>query len=82
MAEIQMAQGQYVAARQSLEVGLSYNFKVREHPVYHLIKARLEKRQGSFEEAVETLRTAMSLPAFKSKNSTRFRTQTSCCRVP
>ena len=69
MAEIQMAQGQYVAARQSLEVGLSYNFKVREHPIYHLIKGRLEKRQGNFEDAVETLRTAMSLPVFKSKSS-------------
>jgi tetratricopeptide repeat protein 21B len=38
MAQIQLHQGNYVSAQQSLEVGLSYNFEVRDHPLFHLVK--------------------------------------------
>jgi hypothetical protein len=37
MAQIQLHQGNYLNAQQSLEVGLSYNFEVRDHPLFHLV---------------------------------------------
>ena len=61
MAQIQLHQGNYLNAQQTLEVGLSYNFEVRDHPLYHLINAKVLKGQGDVEEAVDTLQVAMSL---------------------
>ena len=36
-------------------------FKVREHPLYHLINAKVNKDQGNVTEAIKTLQTAMIL---------------------
>ena len=55
MAQIQLHQGNHVKAQQSLEVGLSYNFQVRDHPLYHLINAKVLKDQGNLDEAISTL---------------------------
>lgn len=52
-------------ASKSLEVGLSLNFAVRDHPLYHLIKARIARKGGSVESAVKQLYALMDLPAFK-----------------
>ena len=38
MAQIHLHGGNHVAATASLDVGLSYNFQVRDHPIYFLIK--------------------------------------------
>ncbi|XP_060575597.1 tetratricopeptide repeat protein 21B-like isoform X3 [Ruditapes philippinarum] len=65
MAQIHLQQNNFKLANQSLEVGLSHNFEVRDHPLYHLIKARIQKKQGDNEEAVRTLQMAMSLPGIK-----------------
>ncbi|XP_052805384.1 tetratricopeptide repeat protein 21B-like isoform X2 [Mya arenaria] len=65
MAQIHLNQNNFKLANQSLEVGLSHNFEVRDHPLYHLIKARIQKKQGDNEEAVRTLQMAMSLPGIK-----------------
>ncbi|GFN94695.1 tetratricopeptide repeat protein 21b-like [Plakobranchus ocellatus] len=65
MAQIQLSQGNYKLASQSLEVGLSYNFQVRDHPLYHLIRARILKQQGETAEALTTLQMAMALPGVK-----------------
>ncbi|KDR09588.1 tetratricopeptide repeat protein 21B-like [Zootermopsis nevadensis] len=65
MAQILVQQGHYQRAAQSLEVGLSYNFKVREHPLYHLITALVQKQQGNIKECIETLQTAMTLTGLK-----------------
>ncbi len=46
---------------QSLEVGLSYNFEVRDHPIYHLITAKVQRERGEAREAVRTLQQAMKL---------------------
>ena len=46
LAQVQLHQGKFMNAKQSLEVGLSYNFEVREHPIYHLINAKVLKEQG------------------------------------
>uniref|UniRef100_A0ABI7YG35 Tetratricopeptide repeat domain 21B n=1 Tax=Felis catus TaxID=9685 RepID=A0ABI7YG35_FELCA len=50
---------------QSLELCLSYNFKVRECPLYHLIKAQSQKKMGEIAEAIKTLHMAMSLPGMR-----------------
>ena len=61
MAQVQLHQGNFMNAQQSLEVGLSYNFEVRNHPIYHLINAKVLKDQGEVKEAIRTLQTAMQL---------------------
>ncbi|XP_061174848.1 tetratricopeptide repeat protein 21B-like isoform X2 [Saccostrea echinata] len=66
MAQIHLYQNNFKLANQSLEVGLSYNFEVRDHPLYHLIKARILKKSGDSAEAVKTLQMAMALPGVKS----------------
>lgn len=65
MAQIYVHQGNFKAANQSLDIGLSYNFEVREHPLYHLIKARIFKKQGEYDQARNTLQAAMALPGVK-----------------
>ena len=34
---------------------------MREHPLYHLINAKVNKDQGNVTEAIKTLQTAMTL---------------------
>ncbi|KAL5010855.1 hypothetical protein ScPMuIL_013160 [Solemya velum] len=65
MAQIYLYQGNFKLANQSLEVGLSHNFMVRDHPLYHLIKARIWKKQGNLPEAIKTLQMSMMLPGVK-----------------
>ncbi len=55
----------YKSSNQSLELGLSYNFQIKNHPTYHLIKARILKQQNQIEEALRTLQLAMQLPGVK-----------------
>ena len=43
---------------------------MRDHPLYHLIKARIQKKQGDNEEAVRTLQMAMALPGVKGESKT------------
>uniref|UniRef100_A0A914W2S6 Tetratricopeptide repeat protein 21B n=1 Tax=Plectus sambesii TaxID=2011161 RepID=A0A914W2S6_9BILA len=66
MAQIFLQKNNFKQASQSLEVGLSFNFQVRDHPLYHLIKARIQKRSNHMEGAVQQLEAAMALPGFKS----------------
>ncbi len=40
--------------------------QVRDHPLYHLIKARILKKQGDMAEAVRTLQMAINLPGIRS----------------
>ncbi|KAJ8866732.1 hypothetical protein PR048_032593 [Dryococelus australis] len=61
MAQIHSRQDNFQSAAQSLEVGLSYNFKVRDHPLYHLITAQIQRHEGKLEDCLRSLKTAMSL---------------------
>lgn len=61
MAQILAYQGKYQLASQSLEVGLSYNFKIRDEPVYHLIIGMVQRQAGDLESCVKSCQTAMSL---------------------
>ncbi|XP_074652535.1 tetratricopeptide repeat protein 21B-like [Tubulanus polymorphus] len=67
LAQILLEKGKYQQADQSLEMGLSHRFEVREHPLYHLIKARIQKKMNENEEAVKTLQSAMSLPGVRKR---------------
>jgi tetratricopeptide repeat protein 21B len=69
MAQIYLYTDNFKMANQSLEQGLSYNFEVRDHPIYLLIKARILKKQGNLDEAVKTLQAAMLLPGVKNFSS-------------
>ncbi|KAL6260324.1 hypothetical protein P5V15_007855 [Pogonomyrmex californicus] len=61
MAQILAYQGKYQLASQSLEVGLSYNFKIRDEPVYHLIIGMVQREAGDLENCIKSCQTAMSL---------------------
>ena len=69
MAQIQLHQGNILNAQQSLEVGLSYNFEVRDHPIYHLINAKVMKSNGNLQDAIKTLQTALNLVNRKKQGS-------------
>lgn len=44
-------------------------FQIREHPLYHLIKAQANKKMGELTEAIRTLQMAMSLPSVRRAGS-------------
>ncbi|XP_049583785.1 tetratricopeptide repeat protein 21B-like isoform X2 [Syngnathus scovelli] len=62
MAQIHLLRGNFTLCSQLLEVCLSHNFEIREHPLYLLIKAQAKKKMGELTEAIQILQTAMSLP--------------------
>ncbi|KAG1679081.1 Tetratricopeptide repeat protein 21B [Nymphon striatum] len=74
MAEIHLLQENYQQASQSLEVGLSYNFSVRDKPSYSLIKAKIQKKMNEVEESVLTLTVAMSNAGIKPGSGSRKKT--------
>ncbi|XP_045636505.1 tetratricopeptide repeat protein 21B isoform X5 [Ursus americanus] len=65
IAQVYLSQEKFKLCSQSLELCLSYNFKVREYPLYHLIKAQSQKKMGEIAEAIKTLHMAMSLPGMR-----------------
>ncbi|XP_018767037.3 tetratricopeptide repeat protein 21B isoform X2 [Serinus canaria] len=65
MAQVYLAQNNIKLCSQSLELCLSHNFEVREHPVYHLIKAQTQKKVGEISEAIKTLKMARNLPGMR-----------------
>uniref|UniRef100_A0A8D0EDX2 Tetratricopeptide repeat protein 21B n=2 Tax=Salvator merianae TaxID=96440 RepID=A0A8D0EDX2_SALMN len=65
MAQVYLLQNNFKLCSQSLEFCLSYNFEVREHPVYHLIKAQAQIKMNEPAEAVKTLQMAMNLPGMR-----------------
>ena len=77
MAQIQLHQGNILNAQQSLEVGLSYNFEVRDHPIYHLINAKVHKSNGNHDDAIKTLQVIYSflilIKCFISNSNYMFR---------
>ena len=54
---------------------------MREHPLYHLIKAHIHKKQGETEEAIKTLQMAMSLPGVKSSSGNNCTRAGDCLKV-
>lgn len=69
LAQVHTREGSVQLAYDSLEQGLSYNFDLKSHPLYHLIRARILKRERKYEEACRLLQTTMNLPGVKSKTT-------------
>lgn len=65
MSQIHLANDQHKQATQFLEMGLSYNFQVRNIPLFHILKARISKWEGNHKEALDALETALDLPGMK-----------------
>uniref|UniRef100_A0A8C5SQE6 Tetratricopeptide repeat domain 21B n=1 Tax=Laticauda laticaudata TaxID=8630 RepID=A0A8C5SQE6_LATLA len=65
MAQVHLQQNNFQPCAQSLELCLSYNFQIREHPVYHLVKAQAQIKMGEIAEAIKTLQMAMNLPGMR-----------------
>ncbi|VDP26171.1 unnamed protein product [Onchocerca flexuosa] len=68
MAQIHFHKNDYEEASKCLDIGLSNNFKVREHPLYHLIRAKLQKNSKQFAASIQTLQKAIELPSFKAED--------------
>ncbi|KAM6170606.1 tetratricopeptide repeat protein 21A [Rhynchocyon petersi] len=73
MAQIYLAQGNYAMCSHSLELGVSHNFQVRDHPLYHFIKAKSLSKSGDYPEAIKTLKMIMKLPTLRGEESKKFR---------
>ncbi|XP_047136983.1 tetratricopeptide repeat protein 21B isoform X1 [Hydra vulgaris] len=65
MAQIYLQCNNYSACEASLENGLSFNFEVKNSPIYHIIKAKILKKNDNLDEALKTLVTAMNIPGVK-----------------
>ena len=77
MAQILVHRGQYQLASQTLEVGLSYNFKVRDNPIYHMILGMVAKENGDLEACIQNFRTAMIFAGMKPGDKSNLQTQIS-----
>lgn len=65
LARIYHGKDQPNAALQYLEQGLAHDFSVRNHPLYHLVKAQVLASAGEVDPAVKVLEAAMELPGVK-----------------
>ncbi|XP_058144822.1 tetratricopeptide repeat protein 21A isoform X1 [Dasypus novemcinctus] len=72
-AQIYLAQGNLAMCSHCLELGVSHNFQVRDHPLYHLIKARTLSKSGDYPEAIKTLKTITKLPTLSLQEGRRCR---------
>ncbi|XP_008584612.1 PREDICTED: tetratricopeptide repeat protein 21A isoform X1 [Galeopterus variegatus] len=73
MSQIYLAQGNFAMCSHCLELGVSHNFQVRDHPLYHFIKARALNKSGDYPEAIKTLKMIMKLPTLKMEKGKKFR---------
>ncbi|XP_066591171.1 tetratricopeptide repeat protein 21B-like [Prorops nasuta] len=71
MAQILARQEYYEQASQSLEVGLSHNFKIRDDPIYHLIVGIVQKKRGDIENCIHSFEIAMSFAGLKQNSDVR-----------
>ncbi|VBB28350.1 unnamed protein product [Acanthocheilonema viteae] len=69
MAQIHLHKNNYDETGKCLDIGLSNNFKVREHPLYYLIRAKLQKNSQQIDASIQTLQKAIKLPLFKASQS-------------
>ncbi|XP_032203773.1 tetratricopeptide repeat protein 21A isoform X2 [Mustela erminea] len=72
MSLIYLAQGNFTMCSHCLELGVSHNFQVRDHPLYHYIKARALNKSGNYPEAIKTLKMIIKLPTQKTEGGKKF----------
>ncbi|CAL8141155.1 unnamed protein product [Orchesella dallaii] len=61
MAQVHIAQNEFDAASHALDNGLSCNFKIREHPKYQLLLAKVQRQRGENDKALKQLQDALVL---------------------
>lgn len=70
LAQVYTRDGNVQLAYEALENGLSYNFDLKTHPMYHLIRARILKKEQKYDEACKLLQSALNLPGVRKKQQT------------
>ncbi|XP_004412157.1 PREDICTED: tetratricopeptide repeat protein 21A isoform X2 [Odobenus rosmarus divergens] len=73
MSHIYLAQGNFAMCSHCLKKGVSHNFQVRDHPLYHYIKARALNKKRDYPEAIKTLKMIIKLPTQKKEEGKKFR---------
>ncbi|XP_036122537.1 tetratricopeptide repeat protein 21A isoform X3 [Molossus molossus] len=73
LSQISLAQGNFAMCSHCLELGVSHNFQVRDHPLYHFIKARALSKSGDYPEAIKTLKMIIKLPTLKMEEGKKVR---------
>ncbi|XP_037004098.2 tetratricopeptide repeat protein 21A isoform X1 [Artibeus jamaicensis] len=73
MSQVYLAQGNFAMCSHCLELGVSHNFQVRDHPLYHFIKARALNKSGDYAEAIKTLKMIVKLPTVKMEDGKKPR---------
>ncbi|XP_040595708.1 tetratricopeptide repeat protein 21A isoform X2 [Mesocricetus auratus] len=73
MSQIYLTQGNLAMCSHCLELGVSHNFQVRDHPLYHFIKARALNKAGDYNEAIKTLKMIVKLPTTKAEEGRKPR---------
>ena len=69
MAKMGLEQKNIGQASQYLELGLSYNFQVRDRPLYHLLLAKVQRLRKEHEAALASLRVAMIQSGMRSSGT-------------
>jgi tetratricopeptide repeat protein 21B len=69
MAMIRSKKKDYEAALNSLQEAIAINFKIRENPLFMLIKAEIEYEMKNYQASEETMVQAISLPSVKKRMS-------------
>ncbi|XP_048367165.1 tetratricopeptide repeat protein 21A [Sphaerodactylus townsendi] len=65
MAQIHLFQRNIKECAHSLETGVSHNFQLRDHPMYHFIRARALNKSGDYPESIKVLKMLLSLRQLK-----------------
>ncbi|CAB3383131.1 Hypothetical predicted protein [Cloeon dipterum] len=66
VAKILLSQNDTVGASNSLEMALSFDFSVKEHPIYLLVQAKNQRAKGNVSDAIKWLRTGLASSSLSS----------------
>lgn len=61
IAQIHVQQNQFLKAKQSLEICLGHNFRVRDSAMYHLLNGMVQQSSQQYDEAINSFGQAMQL---------------------
>merc|ERR1711871_905266 len=65
LAQLHLAKESFRSANNCLEQAMSYDFKIRNSPIYQLVKSECLANQGALDEAMNQLEDAMKLPGVR-----------------
>lgn len=65
LAQLHLAKENFKSANVCLEQAMSYDFKIRNSPIYQLVKSQCFANQGALDEAMTQLEDAMKLPGVR-----------------